>query len=148
MTSGGGRSGGAGPPPSAAPRRGARPASPPAGRARSWPLRDEAREAAAARDVEEDVLERGAAVFVDEPLRRGAVDDLPGFHHDDVVTEPLDLGHVVRGEENGRAAPLAIGLEPRSDPVAGVGIERGGWLVEEEDLRRVDQRLGERNAGL
>ena len=33
-------------------------------------------------------------------------------------------------------------------PVGGVGIERGGRLVEQQDFRAIDQRLGERDAGL
>ena len=43
---------------------------------------------------------------------------------------------------------LAIALEPAAHPVGGVGIERGGRLVEQQHLRLVDQRLGERHAGL
>ena len=44
-----------------------------------------------------------------------------------------------------RAAEL---LEMAAHPVGGVGIERGGGLVEQQNVRRVDQRLGERDAGL
>ena len=39
-------------------------------------------------------------------------------------------------------------LEPAAHPVGGVGIERGGRLVEQQDFRAVEQRLGERDAGL
>ncbi len=36
----------------------------------------------------------------------------------------------------------------RAHPVRGVGIERGGRLVEQQNLRGIDQRLGKRDAGL
>src|SRR5262249_46713397 len=39
-------------------------------------------------------------------------------------------------------------VAPRAHPVGGVGVERGGRLVEQQHLRRVDQRLGERHACL
>ena len=46
------------------------------------------------------------------------------------------------------AVLVAIALQPRAHPVGGVGIERGGRLVEQQQVRRVDQRLGERDARL
>ena len=72
----------------------------------------------------------------------------PLLEHDDAVAQALDLAHVVRGEQHGRAALAAIVLEPAAHPVGSVGIERGGRLVEQQDLRLVDQRLRERHAGL
>ena len=72
----------------------------------------------------------------------------PCIEQDDAIGEPLDLGHVVRGEQQGGAAGLGIVLELAPDPVGGVGIERGGRLVEQEKLGRVEQRLGEADARL
>ena len=43
---------------------------------------------------------------------------------------------------------LAVGLEMLPHPVGGIGIERGGRLVEQQQLRLVDQRLRQRHAGL
>ena len=53
-------------------------------------------------------------------------------------------------EANSSVAPRLsrIMLELPPDPVGGVGVERGGRLVEQEKLRRVEQRLGEADAGL
>ncbi len=47
-------------------------------------------------------------------------------------------------------APLfgAIFLELGAHPVGGVGIERSGRLVEQQHLRMIEQRLGERDARL
>ena len=104
--------------------------------------------AAAARDVEEHLFEIAAAVAREQARRRVVVLDAAALHHDDAVAQPLDLAHVVRGEQDGGAALAAIALEPAAHPVGGVGIERGGRLVEQQNLGLVDQRLGERDAGL
>ena len=42
----------------------------------------------------------------------------------------------------------AITLQPGPHPIGGVGIERRGGLVEQQQFRRVDQRLGERDPRL
>ena len=39
-------------------------------------------------------------------------------------------------------------LEPSAHPVGGVGIERRGRLVEQQNFRTVKQRLGKRDSGL
>jgi hypothetical protein len=56
--------------------------------------------------------------------------------------------HVVRGEQDGRAVLLAIGRKMLPDPVGGVGIERSGRLVEQQQFRLVDQCLCQCHAGL
>ena len=33
-------------------------------------------------------------------------------------------------------------------PVGGIGVERGGGLIEQQNLRRIDERLRQRDAGL
>ena len=60
--------------------------------------------AAPARDVEEHLLEIGAAIARDEIGRRVVVNDLALLQHDDALAQPLDLAHVVRGEQHGGAA--------------------------------------------
>ena len=53
-------------------------------------------------------------------------------------------------EANRIVAPRACGivLQLSPDPVGGVGVERGGRLVEQQQLRRIEQRLGEPDARL
>ena len=43
---------------------------------------------------------------------------------------------------------LAIGLKMLPDPVGGIGIERRGRLVQQQQFGLVDQRLRQRHAGL
>src|SRR5437868_1854278 len=57
-------------------------------------------------------------------------------------------GQVVRGEEDRGAGAVAVVFEIAAHPIAAVGIERGGRLVEQEEFGLVQQRLGERNPGL
>ena len=103
---------------------------------------------AAARDVEENLFQRAPAVARQQPLRRVVVLDAAVLHDDDTFAQPLDLGHVVRGEQHGGIAVATIALEPRPHPVGGVGIERRGRLVEQQQFRRVDQRLRQRHPRL
>src|SRR3984893_9909957 len=99
-------------------------------------------------DVEKPLFQRFAAVADEKPARGVVVLDPSTLHDDDALAQALDLGHVVGGEQHGGAALLAEALEMRAHPVGGVGVERGGRLVEKQDLRRIDQRLGKRDAGL
>ncbi len=103
--------------------------------------------AAAAGDVEKHVLLGRPAVAADQVAGRPAIDDMAVLHHDDVVAQPLDLGHVVRGEHDRGAAFAAVTVEMVADPIGGVGVERGGRLVEQQNLRPVDQRLGKADPG-
>ena len=43
---------------------------------------------------------------------------------------------------------LAVVLQMLPHPVGGIGIERGRRLVQQQQLRLVDQRLRQRDAGL
>ena len=72
----------------------------------------------------------------------------PAFMHDHALAQAFHFEHVVRGEQHGGAALGAIALEPRAHPVRRVGIERGGRLVEQQDLGLVDQGLRQRHPGL
>ena len=53
-------------------------------------------------------------------------------------------------EASSMVAPLAVAvmLETAAHPVGGVGIERGGRFVEQQHVGMVEQRLGDRHAGL
>ena len=107
-----------------------------------------ARAGALARDVEEHLLEILPAIAFDQRLGRPAVDDAAAPHHQHLAAQPLDLGHVVRGQQDGGAARSRVLLEIAADPVGGIGIEAGGRLVEQQHLGLVEQRLGQRHPGL
>src|SRR5262252_8064384 len=65
---------------------------------------------ALASDVEEDLLQIAAAVAGDELRRRAAIDDPAAAHHQHLAAEPLDLGHIVGGEQDRRALPVPVAL--------------------------------------
>ena len=74
-----------------------------------------------------------------EPVR----DDPSLVEHDEPVAELLGLVHVVGGEDEADA----LLLEPEEavpQDVAGLRVEAGGRLVEQQDLRLVDERAGDR----
>src|SRR6185369_6993168 len=80
-------------------------------------------------------------------LARGAArQDAPGLDEGDLVAELVGLAHVVRRQHDRdpllAAEPGDVGAHAHGD----VGIETERGLVEEEELRLVDQRLGERDA--
>ncbi len=80
-------------------------------------------------------------------LARGAArQDAPGLDEGDLVAELVGLAHVVRRQHDRdpllAAEPRDVGAHAHGD----VGIETERGLVEEEELRLVDQRLGERDA--
>ncbi len=104
--------------------------------------------AVAARDVEKNLFQRAPAVARQQFCRRVVVLDAAALHDDDALAQPLDLGHVVRGEQHRGVALAAVAFEMAAHPVGGVGIERGRRLVEQQHVRIVDQRLGERDPRL
>ena len=103
---------------------------------------------AAARDVQKHLLQRVAVVARHDALGTVVVLDPAALHDDDAVAQPLDLQHVVRGEQDGGVVGPAIGLEMPPDPVGGIGIERRRRLVQQQQLRLVDQRFRQRHARL
>src|SRR5437762_13543432 len=81
-------------------------------------------------DVQEHLFEIGAAVAVDQRAWAAAIDDPAGLHHPGFRAQPLDLGHVVRGKDDRRAGAGPVLFKVAAHPIAGVGIERHGRLVE------------------
>jgi hypothetical protein len=69
-------------------------------------------------------------------------------HDDGVIAQLLHLAHVVRGEKDRGAPPRLIGAQKAADPFGPVRIERRRRLVEKQNLRVVEQCLGERHPGL
>jgi hypothetical protein len=80
--------------------------------------------------------------------RRALIDQAAALEHQHVRPQPLDLGHVVRRQQHRGGVLALIALEVAADDVRGVRIERGGRLVEQEELGPVDQRLGQHEARL
>jgi hypothetical protein len=65
---------------------------------------------------------------------------------EDPVAEPLDVTHVVRREQEGRAPFGPLGDEELAQPLLRQHVESDGRLVEDEQLRRVEQGRGELRA--
>ena len=99
-----------------------------------------------ARDVEKHFFHRVAAVALDQLRGRSLVHDVARAQHDHVGAHPLDLAHVVRREQHRAAARSLVVLEVGAHSVADVRIERGRWLVEQQHVGPVEQRLGKRDA--
>jgi hypothetical protein len=60
----------------------------------------------------------------------------------DARGELVGLLEVLRGQQDGDAG-LGQAADHAPDALAGIGIEAGGRLVEEQDARRDDQRGGD-----
>ncbi len=92
-----------------------------------------------------------------EDLRRAvAGDQVPGralrgepavVHHHQPVAQLLGLVHVVRGQDQ-RDAALLEPEQPVPHHVPGLRVQAGGGLVENQDLRFVDERAGDGQAAL
>ena len=96
-----------------------------------------------------------------EPREVGGLDDRPGLGQQlgaralrldppvaddhDPVGDGLDLGQQVRGEQHGAAAVGEAPQQP-AHPAHALGIEAVGGLVEDQDLRVAEQRVGEAEA--
>ncbi len=64
------------------------------------------------------------------------------------IADVLDFVHVVRGPEDPAGAVFGDGADRATQVLRGRGIERGGRLVEQQQRRLVQHRLGERDARL
>jgi hypothetical protein len=64
------------------------------------------------------------------------------IHDGDPVAQPFSLLHVVCGEQYGAALGLEL-LDQVPELAAGLGVETGGRLVEEEQLRIAHQGAGQ-----
>ena len=86
----------------------------------------------------------GAAVARPELVDAGLLHDPAAGEHRHGVADALDVGEDVRGEEDGGAAgERRDHLEHLAAPDR---VERAGRLVEQQQARRVDQRLGDAEA--
>ena len=86
-------------------------------------------------------------VALDQLARRALGDDLRLVHDDEPVAELLGLVHVV-GRQDERHAALLEPVEAVPEQVAGLRVEAGRRLVEQQQVRLVDQRPGDRQAPL
>ncbi len=73
---------------------------------------------------------------------------LPCDKNKHAVAHLLDLEHVVRRPEDAAVAFARELADPRADDLRGGRVERSGRLVEQQQLRPVQQRLRERGASL
>ena len=81
-------------------------------------------------------------------LRRRAVrHDLAAVEEDDLVADAVDLVHVVAGEQDRQLAVAPQVLNQAQRLVGDVGVERRGRLVHEDELRVVEHRLDQHDAG-
>ena len=86
-------------------------------------------------------------VLLDQLARRPFGHDLGLVHHDQPVAQLLGLVHVVRGQDERRALLLQA-IEAVPDEVARLRVEAGRGLVEEDQVRLVDQRSSDGQAPL
>src|SRR5579884_1961405 len=93
--------------------------------------------------VAEDVFERARAGRQRglELLRRAGGPDGAAVHERDPVAELVGLVHVVRGDEHGHAGRGAYLADPFPHRGAGDGVKADGWLIQDEQPGRGDQRL-------
>ena len=77
-------------------------------------------------------------------LARLAVEQDPAVVDDDhPPAQRLDVGHVVAGEQHGRAVALVVLGDERADALLHRHVEADRRLVEEQHLRPVQQRAGD-----
>ena len=98
--------------------------------------------------VPEDERRRCASVLRRQPPRIALEEDPPPRQEEDAIADLLHLVHVVRGPEHAHPAASGEALDLGADVARGGRIERGGWLVEQEELRLVQEGLGQRDPSL
>ena len=77
-------------------------------------------------------------------LGQGAVEQDPAVVDDDhPLAEGLDVGHVVARQQDRRAEAAVVLGDERPDPLLHRDVEAERRLVEEQDLRAVEQRADE-----
>ena len=96
---------------------------------------------------EAELRHLAGGVPLDELARAALGHDLRLVHDDEPVAQLLRLVHVVRRQHE-RDAALLEPVEPVPQEVAGLRVEPGRRLVEEQDGRLVDERAGDRQASL
>ena len=79
---------------------------------------------------------------VNDAERRGAQEP-PGIDRDEEVADPLDLAEQVAGDDDGDPELGAGPPDQREHLVAAGRVEAVGRLVEQQQPRVVDERLGE-----
>jgi hypothetical protein len=94
-----------------------------------------------------DALDLAPEHQLDEPflghvLRPASTDGLARAEHRHPVAQRLDLGQPV-GDEDRHAAGLREAADDAEQPLDLLGQQRRGGLVQEEDPRPADERLGD-----
>ena len=65
------------------------------------------------------------------------------MNDDDPFAQGFHVGHVVRGEQDGRAVMAVVFPDKSADAALHGDVEANGGFVEEEDLRAVEQGRGD-----
>ena len=78
--------------------------------------------------------------------RRALLDEAPGVEHADALAEAHDQAEVVRDQQDGGVDAAAQLLDEVEDLGLHRGVEAGGGLVEDEQLRVDGQRHGDDDA--
>ena len=97
--------------------------------------------------VEAQLEHLAGGPLLDQRTRAALGDDPAVVHDDEPVAELLGLVHVVRRQHQRHPVPLEP-EQPVPQHMPGLRVEARGRLVEEQDLRLVDQRAGDRQPAL
>ena len=89
--------------------------------------------------------DQGAGLLRERVERRGAQEP-PGVDGDEVVADALDLAEQVAGHDDGDAELVAGAADEVEHLIAAGRVEPVRGLVEEQELRVVDERLGQLDA--
>jgi len=101
---------------------------------------EERRDPRAGGDVgREDLDDFLAAAGGVEPIDAAVVDLAALVDHDDAFAQFLDVGHVVAGQQDGRAVTAVVVAQERADRFLGDHVEADRRFVEEEDAGPVEQ---------
>src|SRR5512135_2501391 len=101
-----------------------------------------------ARDRYEQILERALAVLARQRPWIALEQDRPARQEQHPVAHLLNLDHVVRGPQHTYPVAARELANLRADLARLRGIERGGGLVEQQQVWTVEHRLGQRRARL
>src|ERR1700733_4662068 len=92
--------------------------------------------------IEAELNHLWRAVALDQLTRRALGGEPAVVHHDQPVAQLLGLVHVVGGQDQ-RDAALFEPEQPVPHHVPGLRVQAGGGLVQDQDVRVVDQRPGD-----
>ncbi len=87
-------------------------------------------------------MTRSAPTVRESPARSPSKTSAPRVDQQHAVAEPLDVAHVVGGQQQGRAVGAALGDQELAQPLLGEHVEADGGLVEHDQRGGVQQCRG------